>query len=230
MIKKTLCFIISAVFVISLCACSGIKTYHTDTDQLALPKAGEEIAVMHTSKGDVYFRLFPDDAPKAVESFKALANQKKYDGVKIFRSEANYLLQSGDFENNNGTGGKSKWGSGYEVEVSDSLNNIRGALGMAHGGDYKNGSQFYIVTRGYASVAYTEKLKDSNPDLAEKYEQNGGIPELDGDYTVFGQAFWGLDVLDALNAVETDEDNHPTEDIYILSVRIVGFDNSMTDG
>ena len=83
-----------------------------------------------------------------------------------------------------------------------------------------------------SAVPASEKsvAEDMFPDLAEKYEQNGGIPELDGDYTVFGQAFWGLDVLDALNAVETDEDNHPTEDIYILSVRIVGFDNSMTDG
>lgn len=88
-------------------------------------------------------------------------------------------------------------------------------------------SQFYVVTRGYASVAYTEELKETDPELAKKYEENGGIPELDGEYTVFGQAFVGLDVLDRLNSVPVDDNNKPLEPVFILSVEITEYSTSM---
>ncbi len=224
---RRICAFITACAVILTASC-GDKVRVTDTDQLAPPEIGETIAVMHTSRGDIYFRLFPEDAPKAVDNFTSLAEDGKYDGVSIFRSERNYLLQSGDYENNDGTGGKSKWGKGFGVEISSSLHNIRGALGMARSSDRNGqGSQFYVVTRGYVSVSYTEQLKDTDPDLAKKYEVNGGIPELDGDYTVFGQVFAGFAVLDALNSVETDDDDKPVSPIYILSVEITQYSEDM---
>ena len=218
---------VCAALCLALCvlsSCEDVTRYDTDTQQLAMPEAGETIAIVHTSMGDVSFRLFPEDAPTATKNFIALAQDGKYDGVSIFRSEANYLLQSGDYENNNGSGGKSTWGNTFGVEISKSLHNIRGALGMARAEAYNScGSQFYVVTRGYASVSYTETLKDTDPSLAQKYEENGGIPELDGEYTVFGQAFAGLDVLDALNAVAVDENNCPLDPIIILSVEITEY-------
>jgi len=220
--------LLALLLVFSLLCCascqSGITKRTTETDQLALPETGEQIAVMHTAFGDVKFRLFPEDAPHAVENFIALAEAGKYDVTKIFRSEVNYLLQGGDYENQDGTGGKSAKGGTFGVEVSNSLHNLRGALGMARGTDYRScGSQFYVVTRGYASVAYTESLKETDAALASRYETYGGIPELDGEYTVFGQAFEGLDVLDKLNAVEVDDDNRPVEDLYIKSIEIVTY-------
>lgn len=220
--------LLSLVTLLPVSCETKIEVKDTDTDQLALPEIDEEIVIFHTSEGDVYFRLFKEDAPKAVENFLSLVKDKKYDGVEFFRSEVNYLLQSGDYENNDGTGGKSKWGKGFKVELSDSLHNIRGALGMARSTALDSqGSQFYVVTRGYASVAYTEELKKTDPDLAKKYEENGGIPELDGEYTVFGQAFAGLDVLDRLNSVSVDENNKPTEPIYILSVEITKYSTGL---
>lgn len=228
-LKKTVSIALVCIMAaMALTSCNDIEIRETDTDQLALPENGEQIAVMHTSEGDVYFRLFEEDAPKAVENFVSLVKDKKYDGVEIFRNEVNYLMQTGDYENNDGTGGKSKWGKGFKVEVSSSLHNIRGALGMARSTslDSQN-SQFYVVTRGYASVAYTEELKETDPELAKKYEENGGIPELDGEYTVFGQAFVGLDVLDRLNSVPVDDNNKPLEPVFILSVEITEYSTSM---
>lgn len=222
-LKPFLCTMLCFVLCL-LSSCSNVTRYETDTDQLALPEAGETIAILHTSLGDVSFRLFPQDAPTATDNFVTLAEDGKYDGVSIFRSEANYLIQSGDYENNDGSGGKSARGGTFGVEVSNQLHNIRGALGMARAEDYNScGSQFYVVTRGYASVTYTETLKDTDPALAKKYEDNGGIPELDGEYTVFGQAFAGLDVLDALGAVAVDENNRPLEPLVILSVEITTY-------
>ena len=218
-------FITLCLCLLLLTSCAKkLTTRTTTTDQLALPAKGETIAVMHTAYGDVKFRLFPDDAPKAVDNFISLAKDGKYNATKIFRSEPNYLMQGGDYENNNGTGGKSASGKPFGTETSNSLHNVRGALGMARAEAYDScASQFYVVTRAYASVAYTEKLKESDPALAEKYEKNGGIPELDGDYTVFGQAFEGLDVLDTLNALPVDEENHPVEDLYIMSIEITTY-------
>ncbi len=222
-LKRGLCLLVSLCLVLAV-SCDPVTRTETDTDQLALPKQGETVAVIRTSYGDISFRLFPEDAPKAVENFIALAKDGKYNGVEIFRSEANYLLQSGDYENNNGSGGKSHKGGTFETEISGSLHNIRGALGMARSEDYNScGSQFYVVTRAYASVTYTETLKDTDPSLAAKYEENGGIPELDGEYTVFGQAYAGLDVLDLINTQPVDDDNHPLTAIYIDRIDIVTY-------
>ena len=223
LLKRISSFVVACFIVMSASSCNE-KIRETDTDQLALPKVGEEIAVMHTSAGDIYFRLFPEDAPKAVENFIYHAQKDNYNGVKVFRSEPNYLIQTGDYENNDGTGGKSKWGNGFRVELSSSLHHIRGALGMARGENRNSqGSQFYVITRAYVSVAYSEELKETNPELAKKYEENGGIPELDGDYTVFGQAFAGFAALDELNKGNTSDESDDTEDVYILGVEIVKY-------
>ena len=61
--------------------------------QLEAPPAGEEIAVMHTSEGDIRIRFFPEAAPKAVQNFKELAKQGYYDGLKLV---ARALKQSRD--------------------------------------------------------------------------------------------------------------------------------------
>lgn len=223
-LKKILCFFLCVGLLAAFSSCGEVTRYETDTDQLAMPETGETIAIVHTSLGDISFRLFPKDAPTATENFISLAKDGKYDGVSIFRSEANYLIQSGDYENNDGSGGKSYRGGTFGVEVSNRLHNIRGALGMARSDAYDScGSQFYVVTRGYASVTYTETLKDTDPDLAKKYEDNGGIPELDEKYTVFGQAFDGFDALDAINAVPVDDNNCPLEPVYIFSIEITTY-------
>lgn len=221
---KRICAAFTACAVmLSLSSC-GEKVRETDTDQLALPEVNEEIVVMHTSTGDIYFRLFPEDAPKAVENFIYHIEKGNYNGVEVFRSEPNYLIQTGDYENNDGSGGESKWGKGFSVELSSSLHHIRGALGMARAESRDSqGSQFYVVTRSYASVAYSEKLKATDPDLAKKYEENGGIPEFDGDYTVFGQVFAGFDALDELNKGETDSEDGEPQPVYVLSVEIVEY-------
>ena len=64
------------------------------------------------------------------------------------------------------------------------------------------------------------------------YEENGGNPTLDGAYNafypqrghaVFGQVFEGMDVVDAIAAVDTDDSDKPTEDVIIEKVEIVPY-------
>ena len=54
------------------------------------------------------------------------------------------------------------------------------------------------------------------PEMREEYKTIGGTPHLDGQYTVFGEVVSGLDVVDAIQHVETDENDRPLHDVRIL--------------
>lgn len=64
--------------------------------QLDPPTAGEEIAVLHTSMGDIRIRLFPNAAPKTVENFKGLINKGYYNGITFHRVIEDFMIQGGD--------------------------------------------------------------------------------------------------------------------------------------
>ena len=112
--------------------------------QLEMPKEGEEIAILHTSMGDITWRFFPENAPKAVENFIALAKDGKYNNTIFHRVINNFMIQGGDYENHNGTGGTSSYGAAFEDEFCDTLYNIRGSVAMANSGPNTNGAQFFI--------------------------------------------------------------------------------------
>lgn len=112
--------------------------------QLEKPADGEEIAVLHTTMGDIRIRLFPDAAPKAVENFKGLIKDGYYNGIVFHRVIDNFMIQGGD-PTATGTGGESIWGAPFEDEFNTNLINLRGALSMANSGVDTNGSQFFIV-------------------------------------------------------------------------------------
>lgn len=114
--------------------------------QLDMPQKGEEIAIMHTSMGDISIRFFPEAAPKAVENFKTHAKDGYYDGLTFHRVINDFMIQGGD-PNGDGTGGDSIWGEPFEDEFSDTLFNIRGSLSMANSGPDTNGSQFLSIRR-----------------------------------------------------------------------------------
>ena len=147
-------------------------------------------AVMRTSEGDIALELFDEDAPKTVENFVNLARDGFYDGVIFHRVIPDFMIQGGD---PTGTG---SGGPGYTFE--DEINQhkvVRGALAMANAGPDTNGSQFFLVT-------------------AE------ATPWLDGKHTVFGRVTNGMDVVDAISAVETDANDKPLEPVAIERVEL----------
>ena len=83
--------------------------------QFELPAKGEEIAVLHTEKGDIRLRLFPDKAPNAVNNFKALIKVGYYDGITFHRVIDDFMIQGGD-PTGTGSGGKSIWLAGRNYE------------------------------------------------------------------------------------------------------------------
>lgn len=190
-----------------------------DLNSLELPQLNTEVAdnedlvEMVTTKGTIKIKLFPELAPKAVENFMTHAKDGYYDGVTFHRVIQDFMIQGGDPEGN-GTGGESIWGEGFETEISNQLYNIRGALSMARTQDpNSNGSQFFIVQN--SDDMHDGLLKDDYPQAIIDAYKNGGYPSLDGEYTVFGQVVEGMDVVDAIAAVETDSSDKPTEDVKI---------------
>jgi cyclophilin family peptidyl-prolyl cis-trans isomerase len=148
------------------------------------------VATLHTNHGAIEVELFADDAPKTVENFVKLARDGFYDGVIFHRVIPDFMIQGGD---PTGTG---RGGPGYQFE--DELNEhkiVRGALAMANAGPNTNGSQFFIVTTHAA-------------------------PWLDGKHTVFGRVTSGMDVTDAISAVDRDAQDRPREDVVIERVEL----------
>ncbi len=131
-------------------------TEHKVGYQLDMPQKDEEVAIMHTSMGDISLRFFPEAAPKTVENFLTHAKNGYYDGLTFHRVINDFMIQGGD-PSGDGTGGESIYGESFEDEFSDHLFNIRGSVSMANAGADTNGSQFFI-----------------NQAKADKFDANGG--------------------------------------------------------
>ncbi|MER0123732.1 peptidylprolyl isomerase [Streptococcus sp. ZJ93] len=196
--------------------------------QLSTEIADDEAAVLiKTSQGDIKLKLFPEQAPLAVENFLTHAKEGYYNGVIFHRVINGFMIQGGD-PKGTGTGGESIWagkdesidkGNGFMNERSAFLYNIRGALSMANAGPNTNGSQFFInqntkdASGQLDSSKYPAKIKEAY--------KNGGNPSLDGGYTVFGQVIEGMEVVDKIAATETDEKDKPKTDIKIEAIDII---------
>lgn len=155
------------------------------------------IATLKTNFGDIKLELFKNDAPKTVQNFADLAKRDFYNETKFHRVIKDFMIQGGDPNSkdddwsNDGTGGP-----GYVFE--DEINNhkiVRGTLAMANAGPNTNGSQFFIVTAT-------------------------ATPWLDGKHTVFGQVIDGMDVVDRIENVQKNQNDHPIEDIIVNSIEL----------
>ncbi|MBE6765657.1 MAG: peptidylprolyl isomerase [Ruminococcaceae bacterium] len=206
-----------------------------DGEQLAMPAEGEEIVVIQTSMGTIKLRLFPDAAPATCQNFKNLIYEGYYNGITFHRVMNDFMIQGGDPEGT-GFGGEAHGGGTIIDEFSRNLFNIRGALAMANTGEANSGgSQFFIVQANTCQYTAGTLSSAGYPEWAvEAYTQYGGTPHLDGEYnaqiypgylghTVFGQVFEGMDVVDAIAAVATDQNAKPLQDVMIERIYLTTY-------
>lgn len=182
----------------------------------------ERLVEMVTSMGKIKIKLFPDQAPKAVENFIKHSEDGYYDGVTFHRVINGFMIQGGDPEGT-GMGGESIYGKPFENEISKQLFNIRGALSMARTQEPDtNTSQFFIVQNKEVDPSLPEKMKKAGyPEKVIDMYKNGGTPQLDGQYTVFGQVIEGMGVVDKIAAVPTDEQDKPEKDVVIEKINVL---------
>lgn len=161
-----------------------------------MPDEDSKIAIITTSEGVIKINLLEEHVPEMVKNFEVLANAGKYDGVIFHRVIEGFMIQGGDFENGNGTGGHSYKGPGtkLEDEIHPDLSHVRGAVSMANSGPNTNGSQFFIVH------------KDAD--------------FLDGGYSIFGQVYEGMETVDTIATTETGAMDKPLVDMIIEKIEI----------
>ena len=195
------------------------------------PQYEEEVAdsrevIIHTNMGEIHLRLFPEYAPLAVENFLTLSEEGYYEGVIFHRVMEDFMIQGGD-PSGTGMGGESIYDGPFEDEFTTALAHFRGALSMANSGPNSNSSQFFIVqAEDNLSEEYFEELAEAHgivfpEETVEKYLEVGGTPHLDFAHTVFGHVINGMDVVDDIAKVETEDQNRPKEDVIIESVEIL---------
>lgn len=208
--------------------------------QMSLPKDGEMVAIIKVKGfGEMKVKFFEDVAPNAVANFTTHAKNGYYDGLIFHRVINEFMIQGGD---PTGTGfeGESIWGEGFGTELSQSAAPYRGSLCMAMSSQPNSiGSQFFITQANYSKDMEDMMKKGGYPEgLLEQYRKYGGYFSLYLQYTVFGQVFEGLDVLDKIAAVKTEsvpvvidgvsygagtQDDKPVEDVIIEEIEITTY-------
>lgn len=196
-------------------------------------KEKRSVVRLETSMGPIRIALL-DDAPVHRDNFLKLTEEGFYDGLLFHRVIRDFMVQTGDSSSRNARPGQPLGDGdvGYTLPAEILLPyyyHLRGAVAAAREGDDVNpemrssGSQFYIVWgRSWAP----KSIKDQRNALAEKgiemtvemrdaYEQYGGSPHLDGQYTVFGEVLEGMDVVRRMQQVATDSLDRPLEDVRI---------------
>lgn len=162
------------------------------------------IAEIETSMGTISVEIFRNEVPQMAKNFITLSEEGKYDGVIFHRVIDGFMIQTGDFEKNNGTGGHSYLGPETELkgEFHEEISsNIRGTLSMANSGPDTNGSQFFVNL-----VDNTFLDHDEAP--------------LTSQHPVFGKVVSGMDIVDSIGKVETQPGDRPVEDVIIKSISI----------
>lgn len=182
-------------------------------------------ALIKTNMGDMEFVLFPETAPKAVESFTTHAKNGYYNGIIFHRVIKDFMIQGGD-PTGTGCGGESAFGHSFEDEFAIDARNYYGALSMANSGPNTNGSQFFIVQAKEVSDDMLDQLRCADEryfptECIEMYEKEGGTPWLDYHHTVFGQVIEGMDVVDKIADVKVDYfANKPSKDVVIEKIEL----------
>ena len=158
------------------------------------PSTADTVVTLKTNFGDITLKLYPSKAPRTVENFVGLAKKGKYDETIFHRVIPDFMIQGGDFQHSDGTGGHSLWMGMFDDEIHPDLSHIRGVISMANRGPNTNGSQFFIV------------VKDAL--------------HLDGKHSIFGQVVEGMEVVDQISLAETNLFDRPSESVVINAVLI----------
>ncbi|MCR5723331.1 MAG: peptidylprolyl isomerase [Lachnospiraceae bacterium] len=154
------------------------------------------VTIKMADGGVMKLELYPDIAPKTVENFVKLVQEKFYDGLIFHRVIKGFMIQGGDPE---GTG---MGGPGYSIPgefssngFENNLKHTEGVISMARSMDPDSaGSQFFIMHKT--------------------------SPHLDGSYAAFGKIIEGMDVVNKIATSKTDWDDRPMEDQVMESVTV----------
>lgn len=242
----TLIMGVSSLVVMLSNTLASRQTYYITVDpetmelvQLEAPEEGDTVAIVDTTIGEYRFVLYPEYSPNAVENFIALANEGYYNNTYVFHSESGAYSAAGA-PNKDGSA-KDNSHELVERELHQDLWPFKGAVlamnttvkqsfkeKLFGGGTYYNGSRFMVLNTVEFNDEFKEELKEvsESQELADAFINHGGVPNFSQQMTVIGQVYSGMDVVESLASLETEDKGSykfPIEDIMINSVTITTY-------
>lgn len=162
-------------------------------------------------------RLFPQQAPKAVENFVGHARSGYFEGVIFHRVIPKFMIQTGD-PLGDGTGGMSIWGREFEDEFSDDLKHDRYVLLLALPLNFLDD----LINVFLLNSPYTVSMANAGPNTngSQFFITTNATPWLDKKHTIFGRVISGLEVVHTIENVKTNKLDKPFEDIKIVNVDV----------
>jgi len=153
-----------------------------------------EIKIGNKNPEKIKIKLFDKIVPKTCNNFRELCETKKYKNTIFHRIVQDFMIQGGDYENFDGTGGKSIYGDAFPDENFELKHDKPLLLSMANSGPGTNGSQFFITTDAQ--------------------------PHLDGTHVVFGEVVKtskSKKLINTLNNIETTGNDNPRVKCEIIN-------------
>ncbi len=188
--------------------------------------------LIETEYGNMTFKLY-NDTPLHKENFIKLVEEGFYNDLEFHRVIDGFMIQGGDPVSKNagpdvmlGNGGP-----GYTIPAEIGRPHYKGTLAAARLGDHMNpdkessGSQFYIVQgtiqdpNELQPKAMMKGIQYSEKQVA-KYSEIGGAPQLDREYTVFGEIVEGMEVIDKIASVPRGANERPVTPVK-MKVKMV---------
>lgn len=203
--------------------------------QLEPPKDGDTIAVFDTSMGEIRMVLYPEQCPNTVSAFIEKANAGEYNNIDVYGIMGDQYFLSGGKLNENGVyTGRASDDELVGNECNVDLWPFKGSIMSFSEKPGFSDSRWFICNteKDALTVEAIQDLKDSVANreddterekllaLFDKFYEVGGVFGASGTYTVFGQTYQGIDVIEKICAVPVDEQNAPKQKITINSVTI----------
>lgn len=224
---------LSGSYTIALTAIRGSKSDRIEKT-IQIPAPEPCLVEINTPHGRMIVRLY-DETPLHRDNFIRLVEEGFYDSLLFHRVIRGFMIQGGD-PNSRDAGPDTRLGSGgpgylIDAEFRSGLVHTKGALCAARMSDGVNpqkkssGSQFYIVQGNKATDAILNGIEASKgfrytAEQRKTYKNIGGTPHLDQDYTVFGQVIEGLEVIDRIAAVRTEQGDRPEQQVW-MTMRVI---------
>lgn len=191
------------------------------------PKEKRHTIEITTDYGVIKLMLY-NETPQHRDNMLKLANEHFYDSTLFHRVIQGFMIQGGDPDSKHAAAG-AMLGSGdigYTVpaEFSPQLIHKKGALAAARNNNPEkrsSGCQFYIVQGKKLTDAELDNMEKRTgvkytPEQREAYKTLGGTPQLDQGYTVYGEVYEGLNIIDSIAAVATAPGDRPLKDVRMF--------------
>jgi cyclophilin family peptidyl-prolyl cis-trans isomerase len=228
-------YITSGKYTVSLTAYKKGKK-QTTKKQVSLSSPENCLVELSTSLGDITLLLY-DATPRHREHFLDMAQKGIIDSTLFHRVINGFMIQGGDLATKPKLDAETRKRdllfsqAKLYPELVDTLIHEKGALAAARMPDNINPqklsspTQFYIVHGTTLNESMINKNAGTNTalskELIQRYLKNGGSPQLDGEYTIFGKVIYGIEVVDKIANTPTNQDDKPIKDIKIISLKTI---------